>query len=147
MAAGAAGCGDGGSIEAGTSTVPAGTTVSARVYLADTAAAVASVADFSAVLSPLAPTLHKAALRDAAPELEAARDRAALLAGRLAAERLDDRRLEQQRAEASTALAAAVAAMDQITAAADAGDVAAAVAGSRAFSRAVGELRSLPAPQ
>jgi hypothetical protein len=126
--------------------VPDGTTVSARVYLADTSAAVDAVADFSAVLSSLAPTLHRAALRDMAPELEAARDRAALLAGRLRAERLDDRRLEAQRADASAALAAAVAAMDQITTAADAGDTAAAALGSRAFSRAVGELRSLPAP-
>jgi hypothetical protein len=126
--------------------VPEGTTVSARVYLADTSAAVSAVADFSAVLSSLAPTLHRAALRDAAPELEAARDRAALLAGRLRAEKLDDRRLEAQRAEASAALATAVAAMDQITAAADAGDTAAAVAGSRAFNRAIGELRTLPTP-
>jgi hypothetical protein len=145
IAAGLAGCG-GGSLEAGTGSVPDGTEVSSQRYLADTAAAADAVADFSARLSSLAPVVRAAELRAAAPGLEAARDRAALLASRLRAERLEDRRLEEQRADASAALSAVVAAMDSLAAAADAGDVQAAVAASRRFSQAVGELRRLPAP-
>ena len=140
-----AGCG-GGSIEAGTSSVPDGTQVSSQRYLADTAAAADAVADFSALLSGLAPEPRPAQLRAAAADLAASRDRAALLAARLAAERLEDRRLEEQRADASAALTGVVAAMDDIAAAADRGDADAAAAASRQFSQAVGELRSLPAP-
>ena len=145
LAVGLAGCG-GGSIEAGTSSVPDGTQVSSKRYLADTAAAADAVADFSALLSGLAPEPRPAQLRAAAPELAAARDRAALLAGRLRAERLDDRRLEEQRADASAALAGVVAAMDDLTTAAGQGNAQAAAAASTRFSQAVGELRSLPAP-
>ncbi len=140
-----AGCG-GGSIEAGTTTVPDGTQVSSQRYLADTVAAADAVADFSALLSALAPVPKPAELRAAAPELAVARDRAALLAGRLRAERLEDRRLEAQRADASAALAAVVAAMDDLTSAAERGNAEAAAAASRRFSEAVGELRMLPAP-
>ena len=87
LAAGVAGCG-GGSIEAGTSSVPDGTQVSSQRYLADTAAAADAVADFSALLSSLAPEPRPAQLRAAAADLAAARDRAALLSARLRAERL-----------------------------------------------------------
>jgi hypothetical protein len=139
-----AGCGDG-SLEAGTSAVPEGTQVSSQRYLADSVAAADAVADFSALLSSLSPEPRAAALEATAPDLAAARDRAALLAGRLDAERLEDRRLEEQRADASAALAAVVAAMDDLTAAAEAGNPTAAAAASRQFSRAVGELRMLPA--
>ena len=109
-----AGCG-GGSIEAGTSSVPDGTQVSSQRYLADTAAAADAVADFSALLSSLAPEPRPAQLRAAAADLAAARDRAALLSARLRAERLQDRRLEEQRADASAALVAVVAAMDDLS--------------------------------
>jgi hypothetical protein len=126
--------------------VPEGTQVSSQRYLADSVAAADAVADFSALLSSLAPEPRKAQLEAAASDLAAARDRAALLAGRLKAERLEDRRLEEQRADASAALAAVVAAMDDLTGAAEAGSPVAAAAASKAFSRAVGELRSLPAP-
>lgn len=140
-----AGCG-GGSLEAGTTSVPDGTQVPSQRYLADSVAAAEAVADFSALLSSLAPEPKPAQLRAAAAGLAAARDRAALLASRLGAERLEDRRLEEQRADASAALAAVVAAMDDLTTAADRGQVDAAAAASREFSRAVGELRRLPAP-
>ncbi|MGE0026015.1 MAG: hypothetical protein AB7O78_01830 [Thermoleophilia bacterium] len=140
-----AGCG-GGSLEAGTTTLPDGTQVSSQRYLADTAAAADAVADFSALLSSLAPVPKPAQLRAKAPELVAARDRAALLASRLTAQRLEDRRLEEQRADASAALAAVVAAMDELVTAAGHGDPDAAAAASRRFSQAVGELRMLPAP-
>lgn len=120
--------------------------MSSQRYLADAVAAADAVADFSALLSPLAPEPPRARLMAAAAALASARDRAALLAGRLRAERLEDRRLEEQRADASAALAAVVAAMDDLTAAAEEGNVTAAAAASRSFSEAVGELRSLPAP-
>ena len=120
--------------------------MSSQRYLADTAAAADAVADFSALLSSLAPEPKPAQLRAAAADLAAARDRAARLASRLGAERLEDRRLEAQRADASAALTAVVAAMDDLTTAAGRGDADAAAAASRRFSRAVGELRSLPAP-
>jgi hypothetical protein len=124
-----------------------GTQVSSQRYLADTAGAVAAVADFSAVLSSLAQEPRPAELRAAAAGLAAARDRAALLADRLGAERLEDQRLERQRAASSAALVTVVAAMDDLTAAAGRGDVDAAAAASGKFSRAVGELRTLPAPR
>jgi len=145
VAAAAAGCG-GGSIDAGTTSVPDGTPVSSQRYLADTVAAVDAVADFSAVLSSLATEPRPAELRAAAADLAGARDRTALMASRLRAERLEDRRLEEQRADASAALAAVVVAMDALTSAAGRGDVQAAAAASARFSRAVGALRTLPAP-
>jgi hypothetical protein len=145
LAAGVAGCGDA-SIEAGTAPLTEGTEVSSQRYLADTAAAADAVADFSARLSALTPELVRAELRAAAPDLAAARDRAALLAGRLAAMRLEDRRLERQRDDAAAALTSVVAAMDSLTAAAEQGNVRAAAAASERFRQAVGELRRLPAP-
>lgn len=141
-----AGCGGGGSLEAGTAPLPDGTQVSSQRYLADTVGAADAVADFSALLSSLAPVPKPAQLRAVAADLAAARDRAALLSSRLRAQRLEDRRLEAQRADASAALAAVVAAMDELTTAAGHGDADAAAAASKQYNQAVGELRRLPAP-
>ncbi|HMN97963.1 MAG TPA: hypothetical protein PKD59_00965 [Miltoncostaeaceae bacterium] len=120
--------------------------MSSQRYLADTAAAADAVADFSALLSSLAPEPKPAQLRAAAADLAAARDRAARLASRLGAERLEDRRLEAQRADASAALTAGGAAEGDPTAPPGPGRAEPAAAAPRRFSRAVGELRSLPAP-
>jgi hypothetical protein len=140
-----AGCG-GGSIEGGTTPLPDGTQVSSQRYLADSVAAADAVADFSGLLSALAPEPTKAQLRARAADLAAARDRAALLASRLRAQRLEDRRLEAQRADVAEALQAVVTAMDGLVTAAGRGDAEAAAAASKRFSAAVGRLRMLPAP-
>lgn len=116
------------------------------MYLADTAAAVRAVADFTAVLSGLAPDPLPVQLRAEYPRLAEARDRTALLAERLGAERLEDRRLEEQRQDVSAILDDVVSAMDDLTSAARAGAPKLAEAASADFSQAVGRLRGLAAP-
>lgn len=106
----------------------------------------AAVRDFSAALEPLSPVARPGRLRDAAPALRDARDRAAVAAQRLAAARLEDQRLERQRERVAAAAEPALAAMDRVVAAAEAGDARQAAAAATGFATAVDRLRASALP-
>jgi hypothetical protein len=130
----AGGCGGGGSLEASTTPLPAGTQVGAHRYLADSAGAAAAVRDFATVLEGIPEPATPAALQRAGERLREQLMRAERISARLSAARLADQRLERQRARASGDLAAAVATMRRVTEAAEAGD-------ARAAARAADDLR------
>ena len=123
-----------------TAPVSDGSQVSAQRYLADSAAFAAVVRDFAGRLEHLGPVARPAGLREAAPDLAAALQRADALAERLAGERLQDARLEAQRARVAPRAAAVVAAMVEVTTHAAAGEAPQTVAALDRFRAAVTAL-------
>jgi hypothetical protein len=142
IALGAAGCGDG-ALAPSTAPVAEGTEVSSQRYLADVDAVAAEIRAFSDQLEEIGPVARPAVLREIAPDLAVALQRADAIADRLDAQRLADARLEAQRAEASPVLADIVAAMVDVTTLAAAGEPAPAVAAIEDFRDAVERLREL----
>lgn len=142
IAIGAAGCGDG-ALAPSTAPVAEGTEVSSQRYLADVDAVAAEIRAFSDQLEEIGPVARPALLREIAPDLAVALQRADAIADRLDAQRLADSRLEAQRAEASPVLADIVAAMVDVTTLAAAGEPAPTVAAIEDFRDAVARLREL----
>lgn len=140
-----AGCGGGDqSLPVATAPLQEGVEVDPQVYLSDSAAAAQAVRDFSAALEGLGPVVRPAALRQAAPALAEAQQRAARAASRLSAQRLADARLEGQRGTVSGPLERVVEAMAAVVAVAGLGDAPGAVGPIADFATAVEELRTLP---
>lgn len=142
IALGTAGCGDG-PLPPSTAPVAEGSEVSSQRYLADADAVAAEIRAFSDLLEDIGPVARPARLREIAPDLAAALQRADAIADRLEAQRLADARLEAQRAEASPVLADIVAAMVDVTTRAAAGEPVPTVAAIEDFRDAVGRLREL----
>jgi hypothetical protein len=135
----AAGCG-GSSPGPPTDTVADGTRVEADRYFADSAAGASAVRAFSREMATIVNPAGPNELKRLAPRLLPPLTQAKLVSQRLSAERLDDARLDQQRARRATQYQAVVAAMDQVTAAAEAGDAQGAQEATTTLTRAVGEM-------
>lgn len=137
----AAGCGAE-SLGPSTSTLPDGTEVSPKRYLADAVEAGDAVADFGAALAQGGTVARRETLLAAAPRLELALGRAVVAQQRLAAARLADRRLEEQRRRAVELLDDVVTAMRAVSQAAALGRPGLAAAASEDLSAAVAALRA-----
>lgn len=135
-----AGCG--GSTPAPTTTVAEETQVDAERYLADAAAGADAVRAFAAELGAVGTPATPARLKAVAPRLAPPLAVARLVGQRLGAERLADRRLDAQRAGNASSFAAAVAAMEQVRAAAAAGDPAGAKTAAEALATSLDALRA-----
>lgn len=134
-----AGCG-GSSLGPPTDTVADGTRVDAERYLADSAAGAAAVRAFSREMATIVNPAGPNELKRLAPRLRPPLTQAKLVSQRLSAERLEDSRLDQQRARRATQYQAVVAAMDQVTVAAEAGDAQRAQEATTELTRVVGEM-------
>jgi hypothetical protein len=122
--------------------VTAGTVVSPRVYLRDSAAASAAVDTFLAALRPLADKpVKKADALSIASRLEAPLIDARFWFGRLGAERPDDARLVSQRDALKPQLDGVLTAMEAVHQASVRGDATALVSTSRTLRSAVTQLR------
>lgn len=137
-----AGCGN--STPAPTATIAENTRVDAARYLADVAAGAAAARSFVAELATVGTPATPARLKALVPGLDPRLATARLVGQRLSAQRLADRRLEAQRARSATGFAAAVTAMEQVRAAAAAGDPVAARAASQRLATSLEGLRSSP---
>ncbi len=135
----AAGCG-GPSAGPPVGTVADGERIDAARYLADAASGAAAVRTFSEEMSSIVNPAGPQELKRLAPRLRPPLAQAKLVAQRLAAERLDDTRLDQQRARSAAGYESVVAAMEQVTVAAEAGDASAAQAASAALARATAAM-------
>lgn len=111
-----AGCGSD-PLDADTRSLPANVTVSAHVYLNDSAEAVGAIVAFVDLVNTT-PELTPQAARRLAPDLARDAERMCALRQRLAAQRLADRRLEQQRSALQEPLGDACDAMRSVAAAA-----------------------------
>lgn len=128
-----------------TTTVPDGTTVPAKRYLADVAAAAAATRDVAAVLRSGATVATPARLTALASALEEPAGRTRVLAQRLTAARLADSRLEGQRAQVAPSYRAVSVAVDDLLRASEDGDAAAAVAASTRLAASLDSLRAVAA--
>ena len=122
-----AGCGAS-SIPPQTTTLPAGTRVGPREFLADSAATAAAIRSFADALGANGSTLTDAQAKASAPLLASDYQQAQTGYGRLAAQRVDDARLDAQRQAVVDKLGPVVVQMSDITTAARAGDAKAVVA-------------------
>ena len=137
----ATGCGAE-SLGPSTATLPEGTEVPPKRYLADAVEASDAVADFGTVLAEGGTVARREALLALAPRLELALGRLMVAHQRLGAARLADRRLEDQRQRAVELLQPVVDAMRRVTQAAEDGQAARASTASDALAAAVAALRA-----
>ncbi len=121
-------------------TVPDGERIDAARYLADAASGASAVRTFSEEMSSVINPAGPEELKRLAPRLRPPLAQAKLVAQRLGAERLDDTRLDQQRARSAAGYQTVVAAMEQVTVAAEAGDASAAQTASEALARATAAM-------
>lgn len=134
------GCG-GGSLEPTTSPLTEGAEVSPQRYLADSVGAAGAVQSFWTLTAQLGPAPTPAELRAAAPALAAQRDAVRAAADRLDAAQLADQRLETQREDAVRGLELVLAAIDQVVAAAEAGNPDALAMARERLAAAITSLR------
>lgn len=142
MSVGLAGCG--GSEGPPTTTVATGERVSAERYLADTAAAAASVRAFAAALDTGSAPATKEVLAEMVTRLDPPLAQAQLASQRLSAEVVTDQRLETQRGAHSVAFAAAVSSMQKVRDAAASGDGAATRDAATQLAQSLAGLQNLP---
>ncbi len=135
-----AGCG-GSQVGAPTEAVAPGTQITARQYLAATAAEAAAARDFVTALNAAGPLLSAAKLKARSADLEQALDRASVAGRQIAGGRLADRRLEEQRQRAVPRVQAAVAAMRRAASAAKVGNPRAAARAATDLGSALDALR------
>ncbi|MDX6555048.1 MAG: hypothetical protein QOD86_1243 [Miltoncostaeaceae bacterium] len=147
MLAVATGCGAE-SLGPSSATLPEGTEVAPKRYLADAVEAGDAVSDFGTILAEGGTVAEREALLGLAPRLRLALGRLIVAHQRLGAERLADRRLEQQRERAVELLDPVLEAMRRLAQAAEDGQPGRAAAASESLSTAVAALRAgaEPAP-
>ena len=109
-------------VEGSSEPLESGTVISAKQYLADSAAAADSVAAFMGAVESLGTEPTPAEMRAAAPTLSAPLETTAEFAARLGAARLDDVRLDEQRRNVAASLGELVEAMRQLTGFVEQGD-------------------------
>jgi hypothetical protein len=136
----ATGCGAP-SLGPSSTTLPEGTEVAPKRYLADAVEAADAVADFGTILADGGTVAERETLLGLAPRLRVAVGRLMVAHQRLGAERLADRRLEQQRERAVELLAPVLQAMQRLAQAAEDGQPGRAAAASTTLSTAVAALR------